>query len=128
MELFPDDYQVTFVRNLSLPDEEVRVIPLYELDRQPVIDHLVSVFVPPQVAAQQSFTLDPLVDVMARLRSLACLWDIEQTHTKLRRYIVEEVYEVLEAIDSCDSSGLCEELGDLLLLVVSCPHCGTVQE
>ena len=119
MELFPDDYQVTFVRNLSLPDEEVRVIPLYELDRQPVIDHLVSVFVPPQVAAQQSFTLDPLVDVMARLRSPGgCLWDIEQTHTTLRRYIVEEVYEVLEAIDNCDGTALCEELGDLLLQIV----------
>ena len=39
MEHYPEDYPVTFIRNLSLPDEEIRQIPLYELDRQPNIDH-----------------------------------------------------------------------------------------
>ena len=119
MELFPDDYGVTFVRNLSLPDEDIRTIQLLELDRQPVIDHLVCLFVPAKHEQSNTFSLDPLTTVMARLRSpQGCLWDVEQTHASLRRYMVEEVYEVLEAIDNKDEHGLCEELGDLLLQIV----------
>ena len=119
MELFPDDFKVTFVRNLSLHDEDIRTIQLLELDRQPVIDHLVCLFVPVQPEQSRTFSLDPLTTVMARLRSPeGCLWDVEQTHVSLRRYMVEEVYEVLEAIDNKDEHGLCEELGDLLLQIV----------
>lgn len=119
MELYPDDYAVTLIRNLSLPDEEIRTLALYELDRIPAIDHLTSLYVPVRPRCSQTFSLQPLIDVMARLRSPdGCLWDIEQTHSSLRRYMVEEVYEVLEAIDSEDAHGLCEELGDLLLQIV----------
>ena len=46
MEFLPDDAPVTFIHNLALPDESVREIPLYELDRQPEIDHLTTLFVP----------------------------------------------------------------------------------
>lgn len=119
MEFLPDDYEIIFVRNLSMTDEEVRTIQLYELDRQPCLDHLTSIFVPAVKDRAASFSCEPLVEVMARLRSPeGCLWDIEQTHTSLRRYIVEEVYEVLEAIDNTDAEALCEELGDLLLQIV----------
>jgi tetrapyrrole methylase family protein/MazG family protein len=119
MELYPDDFPVTVARNLGLADEEVRTVPLYELDRLPAIDHLTSVYVarPPRRAA--AFSLDPVVDIMARLRSPGgCVWDLEQSHPSLRRYIVEEVYEVLEAIELADADKLCEELGDLLLQIV----------
>jgi tetrapyrrole methylase family protein/MazG family protein len=62
---------------------------------------------------------DRLVDVMARLRAPdGCPWDREQTHASLRRYVIEETYEVVEAIDADDPDKLCEELGDLLLQVV----------
>lgn len=119
MELYPDDYRVTVVQNLSLPDERIQDIALYELDRLPGIDHLTSVYVPPLSSKGKVFSIDPLVEVMAKLRSPeGCLWDIEQTHQSLRRYMVEEVYEALEAIDNEDSAGLCEELGDLLLQIV----------
>lgn len=119
MDYFGDEYQVTVVRNLGLPDEEIATIMLFELDRLPVIDHLTSVYVPPRQARSKVFSLDPVVDVMARLRSPGgCVWDIEQTHLSLRRYIVEEVYEVLEAIELADGVKLCEELGDLLLQIV----------
>lgn len=47
MDAVDDDYEIYFLRNLGLPDEECRPIKLYELDRQPQIDHLTSVFVPP---------------------------------------------------------------------------------
>jgi XTP/dITP diphosphohydrolase len=58
-----------------------------------------------------------LVTVMDRLRT-ACPWDREQTHRSLARYLLEETYETLEAIESDDPSHLREELGDLLLQVI----------
>jgi tetrapyrrole methylase family protein / MazG family protein len=60
-----------------------------------------------------------LVEVMARLRAPdGCPWDREQTHTSLQRHLLEETYEVLEAIDAGDGKALREELGDLVLQVV----------
>ena len=60
-----------------------------------------------------------LVDVMALLRSpQGCPWDREQDHRSLRRCLLEEAYEVLDAIDRGDAAALCQELGDLLLQVV----------
>lgn len=118
MEYLPDDYEVTYVHNLGLADESLRRIPLYELDRQPDIDHLTSLYVPACPQAPR-FDLSPLVDVMHRLRSPGgCPWDIVQTHESLRINIIEEVYEVIEAIDLKDYKLLCEELGDLLLQIV----------
>ncbi|MCX7780286.1 MAG: nucleoside triphosphate pyrophosphohydrolase [Negativicutes bacterium] len=119
MELYPDHYPVTVVKSLGLPGEEVRQVPLYEMDRVPDIDHLTSIYLPGRKSRLQTFALTPLVDIMARLRAPeGCLWDIEQTHASLRRYIVEEVYEVLEAIELAAPEKLCEELGDLLLQIV----------
>ena len=65
----------------------------------------------------QSF--QELVEVMARLRGDdGCPWDREQTHTTLRPFLLEETYEVLEALDRNDDTELKEELGDLLLQIV----------
>ena len=59
------------------------------------------------------------VEVMDRLRSPGgCPWDAEQTHESLTRYLLEEAYEVLEAIETDDLALLREELGDLLLQVL----------
>jgi tetrapyrrole methylase family protein/MazG family protein len=63
--------------------------------------------------------VDELIRAMARLRSPAgCPWDREQTHESLKRYVLEETYELLEAIDSGDPKKIANELGDLLLQVV----------
>src|ERR1700730_4394990 len=60
-----------------------------------------------------------LNEVVERLRAPGgCPWDREQTHRSLRPYLLEETYEVLEAIDSLDTGTLREELGDLLLQVL----------
>jgi len=57
-----------------------------------------------------------LVDIMKKLRSNnGCPWDKEQTHKSLKPYLIEESYEVIEAIDNKDTESLKEELGDLLL-------------
>lgn len=60
-----------------------------------------------------------LVEIMNRLRAPdGCPWDRQQTHASLRQYLLEEAYEVLEAIDAGEDEELCNELGDLLLQVV----------
>ena len=69
---------------------------------------------PPQ---SQHYAFDDLVEVMARLR-MGCPWDKEQTHRTLVPYLIEETYEVVEAIENDDLDALCEELGDLLLQIV----------
>ncbi len=64
-------------------------------------------------------TFEDLVRVMATLRGPAgCPWDRQQTHASLRPYLLEETYEVLEALEQGDAARLCDELGDLLLQVV----------
>ena len=63
--------------------------------------------------------LDRLLNIMARLRSPdGCPWDAEQTPETLRPYLIEEAYEVIDAIDNGDPAKVCEELGDLLLQIV----------
>ncbi len=69
---------------------------------------------PPQSA---HYTWDDLIEIMARLRA-GCPWDREQTHRTLVPYLIEETFEVVEAIEISHNEGLCEELGDLLLQVV----------
>ena len=65
------------------------------------------------------FDMMPIVDVMARLRGPnGCPWDIAQTHRTLRRFLLEEVYEMLDAIDQGDDAGMRDELGDVLYQVV----------
>jgi uncharacterized protein YabN with tetrapyrrole methylase and pyrophosphatase domain len=70
---------------------------------------------------------DELLQIMAKLRSPeGCPWDKEQDHMTLRFYAVEEVYELLDAIESKDDLEMEEELGDVLLQVVF--HCQLAQE
>ncbi len=71
----------------------------------------------PLPPASEHRSWNDLVEIMARLRR-ACPWDREQTHRTLVPYLIEETYEVVEAIEAPDLDGLCEELGDLLLQIV----------
>src|SRR5271166_2506934 len=79
----------------------------------------------PRRAKKSSFPQNPgpafakLVAIMARLRAPGgCPWDREQTHATLRTYLIEEAYEVLDALDSTDDVKFAEELGDVLLQVL----------
>ena len=66
-----------------------------------------------------SLAFDRLIEVMSRLRGDAgCSWDKEQTRESLKPFLIEEAYEVLDAIDSKNNDSFCEELGDLLFQVV----------
>jgi tetrapyrrole methylase family protein/MazG family protein len=115
MNLYPDEHCVTLVRAAGTPDVVVRTLPLYELDLQSDLDHLSSLYVPP---LEGSSSYETLQEVIAHLRAPdGCPWDRKQTHKSLRDGLLEETYEVLEAIDTGDADRLCEELGDLLLQV-----------
>lgn len=71
------------------------------------------------VPAEAVYPLDPLVEVMNRLRGEGgCQWDREQNHQSLKRYLIEETYEVIEAIEEQNMNKLVDELGDLLLQIV----------
>jgi uncharacterized protein YabN with tetrapyrrole methylase and pyrophosphatase domain len=71
--------------------------------------------------------INDLLKVMAKLRSpKGCPWDREQTHLTLRRHAIEEVYELIDAIEARDDHEMAEELGDLLLQVVF--HCQLARE
>lgn len=118
MEALPDEYPITYIHKLGMPDESIREIPLYELDRQPDIDYLTSLYIKPY-PGKKEFDLQPLQDIIKTLREPGgCPWDIAQTHESIRKNLIEETYEVLEAIDLEDYDLLCEELGDLLMQVV----------
>ena len=71
--------------------------------------------------------INDLLKVMAKLRSpTGCPWDREQSHLTLRRHAIEEVYELIDAIEARDDVEMAEELGDLLLQVVF--HCQLARE
>ena len=72
------------------------------------------------MAESTTAALQELIDVVARLRDPkgGCPWDLEQTHQTLIPYVLEEAYEVADAIRQGDDAHLSEELGDLLLQVV----------
>src|SRR5437660_12486766 len=71
--------------------------------------------------------INELVKVMGRLRSpTGCPWDREQDHRSLRFHAVEEVYELMDAIEAGDDDEMLEELGDLLLQIVF--HCHFARE
>lgn len=122
MDYYPDEFTITVARALGVEEEEKIVeIPLYELDRLPWLDYLTSVFIPPLPGASGEgvkYPIDPLVRVMQKLRGPeGCPWDREQNHRSLRKYLIEETYEVLDAIDEGNMNKICEELGDLLLQI-----------
>lgn len=115
------DAVVVVLQRLGLPDESVATIPWVDLDRV-TADHLTSVYIP-VLAAPVSVEVARFIELVAVLRD-RCPWDREQTHESLRRHLLEEAYEVLEAIDHLDAATgegydhLEEELGDLLFQVL----------
>jgi tetrapyrrole methylase family protein/MazG family protein len=116
LNLYPAEHGVTLLRALGTPQATTEQMPLYELDRAESFDHLTTLFVPPLDKASSVATFH---DIVARLRAPGgCPWDREQTHLTLRPHLLEETYEVLQAIDQEDDKALREELGDLLLQIV----------
>lgn len=116
MNQYPDDFPVRLVHSAGTDAAYVESIPLYEIDHSPRIGMMTALYLP-SLGNYASF--EAFQDIIAHLRAPdGCPWDQKQTHESLRRYLLEETYEALEAIDNSDSATLCQELGDLLLQIV----------
>jgi tetrapyrrole methylase family protein/MazG family protein len=116
MNQYPDDHEVILIHAVGTGDEKVERLPLFEMDRSPHIAHLTALYVPPLPAAS---AFESFQDTIAALRAPdGCPWDREQTHQTLRTNLLEETYEVLQAIDADDPQAMREEFGDLLLQIV----------
>ena len=120
MDLLPDDYEVTIVTAAGSSEQLLNRVPLYELDRVTTLNNLTAVYVPPVTDESILYRdFDKLREVIAELRGPnGCPWDQKQTHQSLKKYLLEEAYEVLDAIDEEDDDHLAEELGDVLLQVM----------
>ncbi len=95
-------------------------LTLEALDRQRRYDHTAALYIaPPPLTAKQRYTAQDLVRIMRILRGEdGCPWDRAQTHESLRPYLIEEAYEVTQAIRDEDWAHVADELGDVLLQVV----------
>jgi tetrapyrrole methylase family protein / MazG family protein len=99
--------------------ETVIEMPLYEIDRNSLANYFNTLYVPPLEALDAVRLPETLRYITMRLRRDpdGCPWDRQQTHQSLTRYVIEETYEVVEALEENDLGKLAEELGDLLLQV-----------
>ena len=116
MNQYPDTSAVKLIHGAGRDEAIVEELPLYEIDRSDKIDVMTALFLP---ALDPLSSFESFQDVIAHLRSPeGCPWDREQTHQSLRPFLIEETYEVLDALDAEDPKALYEELGDLLLQIV----------
>jgi tetrapyrrole methylase family protein/MazG family protein len=116
MNQYPDDFPVQLIHAAGTPDARVESIPLYQIDQGDSIAHLTALYVPAYPSLRG---FEALQETIAHLRAPeGCPWDREQTHLSLRKYLLEEAHEVLDALDQEDMGALREELGDLLLQIV----------
>jgi len=119
-ECYPDEWPVKLVRAAGVDNSEAVIeMPLYELDRGSLANHLSTLYVPPLGEMEALRLPETLRYITMRLRREpdGCPWDRQQTHQSLRHYVIEETYEVVEALEENDMEKLAEELGDLLLQV-----------
>lgn len=120
MEWLPDDYEVYIITGAGTQMEQVKKVPLYELDRSVEVNNLTSIYVP-KVTDERILYKDfgKLREIIAELRGPdGCPWDKKQTHESLKKYVIEEAYELVEAINEGDIDHIIEELGDVLLQVM----------
>ena len=119
-DLYDDEQEIVLFPSSAKIDRKPVCIPLMELDRQRTYDHTVCIYLPAVgLQERQRYCFQDLVDILAILRSPdGCPWDREQTHESLRKYLIEEAYETIGAIDSGDPDAIADELGDVLLQIV----------
>ncbi len=120
LEAYPPEHAVTVVLGAGTAGALTRAVQLAELDRDDAFDHLTSLYVPPLALTSDTRSFEGLRAIIAQLRAPdgGCPWDLQQTHETLKRFLIEEAYEALDALDDGDPHRLAEELGDLLMQIV----------
>ena len=123
MNKYDDEQEVYIVRGAGIKGEEfIKKVRLCELDwAENEFDYLTSLFVP-KVENKKYNTVHDLELIMDKLRAPdGCDWDKKQTHESLKNSVIEEAYELYNAIENDDIDEMIEELGDVLLQVIF--HC-----
>ncbi len=109
-------YPPTHEIRISTDSADFKTIRLQDIPTTGLSDYPINIFVPP-LSANSSF--EEFQELIAHLRAPdGCPWDREQTHTSLRRNLIEETYEVIDALDAGDPKAMQEEFGDLLVQVL----------
>lgn len=120
MEYYDYDQEVCIVNGAGIKNVESKVyLPLFELDRKEnKFDYLTSLYVPKSKTKKynQVFDLEKVIETLRGENG--CEWDKKQTHKSLKKNLIEEAYELCQAIDNDDIDEMIEELGDILLQVV----------
>ncbi len=128
LEYYDYDQEVCIVTGAGVKNLESKTyIPLHELDRmENEFNYLSSLYIP-KTDKKMYNTINELQEIMDTLRGPSgCDWDKKQTHESLKKYVIEESYELCQAIDNDDIDEIIEELGDILLQVIF--HCQIGQE
>lgn len=131
LDFYPDDFKIYYF--YGHPESKYEEISLFDMDRQKTYDFSVNfVILPLDNFAKKLYDITALCEIMRILRGQpteseiiglnyddrGCSWDREQTHESIRVNMIEEAYEVVQAISNNDIDNLIEELGDMLLQVV----------
>lgn len=120
LEYYNDEMIVTLVDGAGSPDERIHAVPLFELDHLDINSNLLALYIP---VVQDDSIRHRSIEYMNKIFDMlvdeekGCPWDKTQTHESLQRYLIEEAYEFIEAIENGDDAGIVEELGDVLLQV-----------
>ncbi len=123
IEFYDYNQEICIVNGAGVKNlESKKYIPLCELDRpENLFNYLTSIYIPKSSKKMYNSVKD-LEDIMNTLRGESgCEWDKKQTHQSLKKYLIEEAYELHQAIDNDDIDEIIEELGDVLLQVIF--HC-----
>ena len=116
-EFYPDDWKVILASIQKDGAYGSREICLCDLDRQGAYDATTILYVPRSDYEHRTrHGFDDVMRIVRRLRAPnGCPWDREQTHVSLKNALLEESYELIDAIDEDDDAHICEEMGDVLL-------------
>ncbi len=120
LEWYPAEHPIVRLRALGNASESRRDMPLHQLDHEPY-SYLDCLYVPALAPIDDIRRFDGAFHVVVgRLNGAdaGCPWDLEQDHDTLRKYLLEETYELLDAIESGDRDRVAEELGDVLFQVL----------
>lgn len=116
-DIYGDEARVAFFPSSAKINRKPIIMPMMETDRQRTYDHTVCLYIPAAgIEKRERYCFEDLLKVMHLLRQ-RCPWDGEQTHESLRKYLIEEAYEAIGAIDEDDMDHLADELGDVLLQI-----------
>ncbi len=118
-DFYGDEYSITFSYQDALGAVKNHDIMLYQLDQQEFYNHTASIVIKKRpIITEGKNDFCDLIEITRRLCDKnGCPWDSKQTHESLRRYIIEEAFEVVDAIDKKDEFMLADELGDVLFQV-----------